>query len=211
MILPNDLSLWLKTEPAESEIAIINDYAQVIPIHIVKKHLDYLTQMGHWETKNFKVNYITINGNEAIDASLELVINIFIAEEIEYSRTLTGACTYTLQYIREIDNITGRYGVSNEHYSATALSLCIVNAAKNLGAKFGANLNIVAPKLEEGFTEKPIQVNEFSERELMKEAIRNATSFNSLKGAVTYLLTTEFKHNQEVIDAIENYFKVKKK
>jgi len=127
------LQEWLAQEPLPEEIRYNEDGSSYIPIEYIKPKLDYFCPS--WTTKNFNhFLFVAPNGNTFCSASVELFI-----EYQEYldggqcnliKRTITGSATFDVQ----------RY-YPNLNWGATALSLSIVSAAKELGLFFGKELN----------------------------------------------------------------------
>ena len=125
---PITINQWLKRSPAKSEITEI-DGIKMLLIHVVEDKLDRLTDQ-QWSTQNYQSKYVSIGNKIHISASLELVLPYCPDGKIMITRTLTGAITYKIGY----------FG-SNEHHDNTAKSICIVNAASELGNQFGRGLN----------------------------------------------------------------------
>lgn len=133
-----DVAKWLKTAPRKSEIVEIQngkDKVQIIPQKIIETLLDELTDQN-WSTRNFQFSrsaqLISTTGlpieKVMCDASLELVVTYCVAEK-EITRVLVGAVSFDVSYF------------GNEHVANTAKSLCITNAASDLGKRFGKDLN----------------------------------------------------------------------
>lgn len=121
--MASEINNWLNQQPPEEYIEII-DGVSVIRQKVVERLLDELTECN-WETQKFKLTrFFDHDGKEWVDASILLVVHY---ENI--TRKLTGAVTYDV----------ARFG--QLHSSNTAKSLCIVNAASELGNRFGRNLN----------------------------------------------------------------------
>ncbi len=157
-----DVAKWLKSAPRKSEIVEIQkgkDKVKIIPQKIIESLLDELTEQN-WSTRNFQFSRysqkskITKDGVPAVydvvdkvmcDASLELVVPYKVVvpfspyevapnpgqtlKEIEITRVLVGAYSFD----------TSLFG--NEYIANTAKSLCISNAASDLGRRFGKDLN----------------------------------------------------------------------
>lgn len=126
---------WIKDDLIEGQDFFrTQEGIGIIPHHIIEDKLDKLC--SNWSTVNFRYQYLILNGNEAISASIELKL-----PGVE-TRTLTGAVTYSLDFLKNMDKmIYGEARNTNEHYTATAKSLAIVNAAKPIGRQFGKYLN----------------------------------------------------------------------
>ena len=158
-----DVSKWLKQSPKKSEIVEIQngkDKVKIIPQKIIESLLDELTEQN-WSTRNFQFNRVSqkvqitnpkvpqgtgyvydMVDKVMCDASLELVVTYRmmvpapihdgtgpVQVEKEITRTLVGAVSFDVSFF------------GNDYIANTAKSLCISNAASDLGAKFGKNLN----------------------------------------------------------------------
>ena len=146
-----DVAKWLKTAPRKSEIVEIQngkDKVKIIPQKIIESLLDELTEQN-WSTRNFQFSTrlanqteLTQNLRTMCDASLELVVTYRmmvpapihdgtgpVMVEKEITRVLVGAYSFD----------TSLFG--NEYIANTAKSLCISNAASDLGRRFGKDLN----------------------------------------------------------------------
>lgn len=117
---------WLRQPPAEEEIEIILGI-KVLRQRVIEEKLDFLTNQT-WGTSNYHSKYFTLEGRMFISASLEL--KVLYGGYSGEPRTLVGAVTFPLDFFP--DNI---------HYDNTAKSLCITNAASELGKQFGRGLN----------------------------------------------------------------------
>jgi len=155
-IMIKDVAKWLKTAPRKSEIVEIqtgkvkdgkSETVKIIPQKIIESLLDELTEQN-WSTRNFQFNRWEstmladgIVGKTFCDASLELVVTYkafiknplaengpFMTEK-EITRVLVGAYSFDVSLF------------GNDHIANTAKSLCISNAASDLGCRFGKDLN----------------------------------------------------------------------
>ncbi len=156
-----DVATWLKKNPSKKEIVEFQngpDKIKVIPQKIIETLLDQLTDQN-WSTENFhsSTREVIIYGNAAsgeivgrktfMDASLELVVT-YPVKRYEYlqtgengkfmgleniTRRLVGAYTFDIDYF------------GNSFTLNTAKSLCITNAASDLGRRFGKDLNPSLP------------------------------------------------------------------
>lgn len=123
-----DLQSWLNQEPLPEDIRYNDDGSAYQPIEVVKPKLDILD--AGWSTKNFNHFYFQpIDGSWRISGSVELRVQYALGGVV-IDRTLVGASTFDTQDY-----------APNTHYAQTCLSLCIVAAAKEIGAFFGKNLN----------------------------------------------------------------------
>lgn len=145
-----DVATWLKKNPSKKEIVEFQngpDKIKVIPQKIIETLLDQLTDQN-WSTENFhsSTREVIIYGNAAsgeivgrktfMDASLELEVTYKVrgAEgPITITRRLVGAYTFDIDYF------------GNSFTLNTAKSLCITNAASDLGRRFGKDLNPSLP------------------------------------------------------------------
>lgn len=152
---------WLKKKPNKSEIVEIQngkDKVKIIPQKIIETLLDELTEQN-WSTRNFQFTRWTEQTNRPpdnavpgqlypsgtrtmCDASLELVVTYRMMVpaplhegtgptqvEKEITRVLVGAYSFDVSLF------------GNDHIANTAKSLCISNAASDLGRRFGKDLN----------------------------------------------------------------------
>ena len=153
------LTDWLAQKPLPEEIKFNDDGSSYIPIEFIKPKLDYLSPI--WSTVNFKHTfYNSQDGRLWCYASVELSIEYteFIkkvtdqigAIDIHFKskRTLSGSATFDVQ----------KY-YPNTNWGQTALSLCIVAAAKELGIFFGKELNkemLTIPTVSNGKKDKKL-------------------------------------------------------
>lgn len=152
------VSTWLKKKPNKSEIVEIQngkDKVKIIPQKIIETLLDELTEQN-WSTRNFQFStrheeqFTDATKPQRVrtmcDASLELVViyrqmvtsplhddlaPVLIEKEI--TRVLVGAVSFDVAFYA---NLSG-----NDYVANTAKSLCITNAASDLGRRFGKDLN----------------------------------------------------------------------
>lgn len=171
---------WLDTEPTIDEIIEI-DGVLCISNLIIEELLDELTDKN-WETINYTSKFVKDhNGNHFISASLELVVH--------YSgktRRITGAVSFPLNYFP-----------NNTHYDNTAKTLCISNAASDLGKRFGRGLNKVHPVVTSGKQYMGVSVQNTKmkpDADIMQEYIKAVTECNYEKiSALEYIY--EFPKN----------------
>lgn len=143
IIMNEQLSLtdWLAQKPLPEEIRYNEDGSSYIPVEFIKPKLNYLSP--NWSTTNFKHSFYTASdGRLWCSASVELSVQIRIVNNYTYStyptvekynisnRIISGSATFDVQ----------KY-YPNTNWGQTALSLCIVAAAKELGDFFGKSLN----------------------------------------------------------------------
>lgn len=181
-----DVAKWLKSAPRKNEIVEIqngNKKVKIIKQKIIESLLDELTDQN-WSTRNFKFSrssqkiqianpkipsgtipsgtgYVyDIVDKVMCDASLELVVTYRvlvpaplqigtgpISVEKEITRVLVGSYSFDVS----------RFG--NDFVANTAKSLCISNAASDLGRRFGKDLNPDEPSILLAGAEKPIDLN----------------------------------------------------
>lgn len=123
---PIDPIKWLNQPPKKSEIVEIQvgkDKVKVIPEKTIESLLDELTGCT-WSIINFKSSRFPQNGKVLMDASLVLVVKYG-----SITRHIVGAITFDTAFF------------GNTYHNNTAKSLCIVNAASELGKRFGKDLN----------------------------------------------------------------------
>lgn len=173
-----DVAKWLKTAPRKSEIVEIQngkDKVQIIRQKIIETLLDELTEQN-WSTRNFQFSRWTETipmgpnavsmGRTMCDASLELVVTYRmmvpaplhdttgpVQVEKEITRVLVGAYSFD----------TALFG--NDHIANTAKSLCISNAASDLGRRFGKDLNPKEASMMILGIKKPLVGMELSEQQ----------------------------------------------
>lgn len=134
--IPTDINKWLNLPPRKSDIAEIKTGAdttiKIIPEKIVESMLDEMTGQN-WDTVKFQsYRFIDATKSPAVilmDASLELIVKYKGKDGIDVIRTLVGAVTFDTAFF------------NNTHHNNTAKSLCISNAASDLGKRFGKDLN----------------------------------------------------------------------
>lgn len=137
------LSDWLNQQPLDSEIRFNEDQSRYLPIEFVKPKLSYLDP--NWSTQNFNHQFIPYGDGKLIcSGSVELIIDWIERLDNPVKNTLSAGVSV---YQKNKRIITGsatffveKY-VPNMNFGATCLSLCIVNAAKELGPFFGQDLN----------------------------------------------------------------------
>lgn len=129
------LSQWLDKQPEEDEIRF-KEGVPYLPIEVCEKLLDYMANYGLiWNTRNYQSKYFSVGGELYISASLELYFepgdaieeddkNVFVKRY--YNKSLVGVTTFPV-----------RGYLPNIHFDSIAKSLCTVNAASDLGNRFG--------------------------------------------------------------------------
>lgn len=195
-----DVSAWLKKAPPKSQIVEIQtgkvkdgkaETVKIIPQKIIETLLDELTEQN-WSTKNFQfsrwnemnVQYFDNAGNlepptvkrTMCDASLELVVTyrqmvisplhddsapVLIEKEI--TRTLIGAYSFDVSLF------------GNDHIANTAKSLCISNAASDLGKRFGKDLNPKEASMMILGMKQPVQINGQVTKDKISETLSKLT------------------------------------
>lgn len=134
--LPLNINEWLRQSPEESEITEIDGIKCLLNL-VVEDKLDKLTQQN-WSTRNYQSKVITRGRKEYFSASLELVVRyrrqdvagLWMWEEKFIERVLVGAVSFPINHFAH-----------NVHLDNTAKTLCITNAASELGEQFGRGLN----------------------------------------------------------------------
>ena len=126
------LADFLNTPPAENEICFNEDGSRYLPIDVVKRKLTALCGFN-WSTTSFRhFFYMDSMGNNYVSGSITLSVGFIIEGDsnVEVKRHLSGSATFSF---KKFDD--------NKHFGATCKSLCIVNAAQDLGVAFGLGLN----------------------------------------------------------------------
>lgn len=146
---------WLNQEPEADLIQDSPEGGRHIPIEKLKPLLTELDPF--WGTENFKWNYMLIGGAMHLSSSVELIVTYG-----DKKRRLAGASTFDVN----------TYG-ENTHYVAIGLSEAIKNSAKNLGKRFGSELNLpqegvdVLPKQKTNGRKIPVKIN--ADKEIRKQ------------------------------------------
>lgn len=143
------LKEWLAQQPLPEEIRYNDDGSAYLAIEVVKPKLDYLSPT--WSTSNFQHHFtqmpvfkdgepngITLWASASVELSITYKVDIRTEEGKNYipptfqtiTRVISGSATFDVQ----------KY-YPNTNWAQTALSLCIVAAAKELGTFFGKELN----------------------------------------------------------------------
>lgn len=109
------------------------DGAFFIPIDKLENRLDELD----FSTRNFQYQiYKDGYANLCVSASLELEIRYKDKTKV-LTRTFIGACNFSIKSIEP-----------NSHFLATAKSMCIKNAASDIGKYYGRGINAdIAPSV----------------------------------------------------------------
>lgn len=152
-------SSYLKSAPTDQEIQPI-DGALHIPIEALENALDFFT----WGTQNFEwERYIDEEGNPCIMASLELMLPMEDEAGHGVIRRFIGACNFQIASILPIPD-----------FLATAKSLCIKNAAKDAGRRFGRGLNneIIPKQVENLKVKNNVKLKMKPDATVMKEFMR---------------------------------------
>lgn len=117
--------LWLTKEPQFT--ADNGSGALHIPIEILENELDLL----NWSTKNFQWSmYKDGYASLSVAASIELEFFVEDSNGELHQRVLVGSCNFPLASIAPIQD-----------WCATAKSMCIKNAASDIGKRYGRGLN----------------------------------------------------------------------
>lgn len=200
-----DVAKWLKQAPPKSQVVEIQngkDKVKIIPQKIIESLLDELTEQN-WSTRNFQFSRWTENVSTPMsgdgitaamsttktkvmcDASLELVVTYKMVvpvspyetaptavgplkKEIEITRVLVGAVSFDVSFF------------GNDHIANTAKSLCITNAASDLGRRFGKDLNPKEAAMMIVGMKQPVQVGAVQGK--IGETLDKLTSDLKLKG-----------------------------
>ena len=169
-IMIHHVETWLKSKPRKSEIKEIQngkDKVKIIPQKIIESLLDELTD-HNWSTRNFQFSRFTETWSSDTktlrcfcDASLELVVTYRqmvpapihdgtgpVQVEKEITRVLVGAYSFDVSLF------------GNEYIANTVKSLCISNAASDLGRRFGKDLNPKEASMMILGIKQPVQVKD---------------------------------------------------
>lgn len=205
--IPTERKLAWYNEPLnpETDFITLSNGVCVIPFEIIEKKLDRLCG-GSWSTSNFVHSYHVINGNEAISASIELSVAYSVNEgDATTFRTLVGACTYSLNWLRDMNKMPElEQSNINEHYAASAKSLCIVNAAKSIGIQFGRDLNR-KEFINVGTSDFP-PLGELSVRtkDEKRQAIQDTILMSNTREMAQGFLNKSYLKNDEKLQALVN-------
>jgi hypothetical protein len=180
---------WVTSPPPEEQIETI-DGVFIIRHKIIEKKLDMITNFN-WETRNYQSKIIElVDANNVkhqyISASLELVVNTTFLRSM--TRVLVGAVSIPMAFFQNED------GTLHGHFDNTAKSLCISNAASELGEQFGRNLNDVPPvitakKKSNGNRRQPVKMIPDAK---IKKQYAEAVAFNELDTVAKLLALYEF-------------------
>jgi len=108
-----------------------------IPIRFVKKMLN--EDFFRWGTTNFRCNILPIGHDIIVSGSVELNLEFVVfpfgndTQQLTEVYTFTGANTLNVK-TEQAEGI-------NDNWEGTLLSNCIKNAVKNIGIKYGLELN----------------------------------------------------------------------
>jgi hypothetical protein len=132
-----DYVKWLNEEPLLTAPA--PDGGLHIPIEAIETTLD---DFNAWGTQNFNF-YMYRNGyaDNCVAASIEVFVE-YESDGVHKKRTFVGACNFSIKSL-----------FPNQHWLATAKSMCIKNAVSDIGKKFGRGLNAEVMPSEEKKTE----------------------------------------------------------
>jgi hypothetical protein len=141
---PDEVKEWLVTPPEETEIEIVEGI-KILRQRIIERKLDHLTSFN-WSTSNFRSSRFQDNGQWFLEASLEL--HVYIPQFVT-TRILVGAVTIPMTFFGDSEA-----SHRATHSTNTAKSICISNAASELGEQFGRNLNL---EIKPVISEKPLK------------------------------------------------------
>lgn len=143
MNISTGVNEWLRLQPNDDEIEMIEG-VNIIRQKIIEELLDIMTDQN-WSTRNYQSKYFKVGDVDYISASLELVVNYHDDNRVLIQRTFVGAVSFQLSFF------------SGQHIDNTAKSLCIVNAASEIGNRLGRNLNQSVQPVIEGKLSKAQQ------------------------------------------------------
>jgi hypothetical protein len=163
---------WLNSEPLTSEVELSPYGGRHIPIDKLKPILDKL----NWGTANYKTTLYTDGyANKSACGSIELTV---IVDGVV--RTVTGAYNLLLSE------------APNGFWNGTLKSECIKNAAKDLGKRFGRDLNDDLPK-----------------EQLVKEvAVKNTLKAKPDSKIMKQFLTALEKGDEATIITLKNIYEI---
>jgi hypothetical protein len=125
---------FLNTEPKEEDIRLNPDGSRYLPIEVIERDLDELGKLANmiWGTNTMRHFLFTIGDKTFCSGSLNLQLDYYdsCVTNVLHARTHVGAASFDVS----------RY-LPNEHFAATLRSLCVANAAKKIGKRFGKGLN----------------------------------------------------------------------
>lgn len=116
---------WLKEQPPETELKKTDEGYDYIPIGVIENLLDYF---DWWNNTDFKYQINKIDRAFVADASILLSVGYMVNNKERILRR-NGSVSFVVR------------GDDTKDFSSIALSLCIANAAKKLGNRFGRSLN----------------------------------------------------------------------
>lgn len=198
---------YIQQEPEEDKIISFDNGVRLLPFAVIEQYLDFLCDYN-WSTKKFIHSYTVINNLPSISASIELELSYTLGSSSPLSyirRTLVGAVTYPLQFFKDINNNSDSDSLGNQHYAASAKSLCIVNAAKSIGKRFGRDLNVLTNALVPGagitIADDIIDYRLQDEYDIFKDELMiNCSSFNE---AYHLLLNSKFRDDAALTKIVQ--------
>ena len=166
-------SEWLNSEPLTSEVELSPYGGRHIPIDKLRPILDKL----NWSTTNYKPTLYTDGyANKSACGSIELTVTVDGVQ-----RTVTGAYNLLLSE------------APNGFWNGTLKSECIKNAAKDLGKRFGRDLNDDLPK-----------------EQLVKEvAVKNTLKAKPDSKIMKQFLSAVEKGDEAAITTLTNIYEIK--
>lgn len=159
----SSLNEWL-AEECPNHFLSIKEGILYLPIESCERLLDQMSREFYvlWGTRNYKSSHYVINNELWISASLELTVS-----GDGYFRCLVGATTFPAKDYMNSEE-------PNTHFDGIAKSLCTVNAASDLGAKFGRGMNSVVSLAKEKGIKKSVLLK--PDQKIMKQYIAAITS-----------------------------------
>jgi hypothetical protein len=173
---------WLNTECKPEEIAYLDEEKKIayIPIGIIENILDELRGFDiEWQLTNFKFSSFKSGNTTFVSGSVELELCTSGCTPLKR----VGAATLPV-YTRD----------ENKDYEGTILSMCVSNAAKKFGKRFGRHLNGRMEVGETAVKPKPEpEINRMDER--FEKMIDDCKSLEEL-GAIKKQIDDFYKDGQ---------------
>jgi len=139
-------------EPEEGVLVEFENGVKVLPILECKKMLH--SDFHKWSTNNFNSYYYQRGHDTYFSCSVELNLWLPIDGQMHHF-TFVGSVSFNTKNYETLSQ-----GEVNENHAATGLSLATVNAASNIGKKFGLGMNSKrlidhTPETQEKKTRRP--------------------------------------------------------
>lgn len=132
--------------------------------HIPIEPLENILDEFHWSTQNYQWElYKDGYASLGVGASIELVLNFKTDEGETIKRTFVGSCNFLLQSISPITD-----------WNATAKSMCIKNAATDVGKYLGRGINseTMVDRSSAPIDRKPPAVKKTPDSKIMQQFLK---------------------------------------